>query len=129
MEAYTPPIFNTVPKNDVFGLYEKDQIKYKAVADTMNFNRQEISKATRVATNSIKYEENKIPDQVKVFFIAMTWLLYTTHEHLKDGNKVIQWLDSPNPSCGGFSPKDMIRMGQYKKLVRMVSSYAEGKIP
>ena len=61
--------------------------------------------------------------------MAMTWLLYTTHAHLHDKNKVMQWLDSPNPSCGGFSPKDIILMGQYKKLVRMVSCYAEGKIP
>ena len=36
MEAYTPSIFNTVPKKDIFGLYNKNNLKYKAVADTIN---------------------------------------------------------------------------------------------
>ena len=129
MEAHTPPIFNTVPKNDVFGVYDKGRIRYKAVATAINFNRQEISKATRINISAVKYKESEIPAKIKEFFMAMTWLLYTTHAHLQNKDKVLQWLDSPNPSCGGFSPKDMIRMGQYKKLVNIVSCYAEGKIP
>ena len=131
MEAHTPPIFNTVPKNDIFGLYNKNKghLKYQAVANTINFNRQEVSKATRININAVKYKEDEIPDKIKEFFISITWLLHTTHTYLKDKDKVIKWLDSPNPACGGYSPKDMIRMGQYKKLVRIVSCYAEGKIP
>ena len=131
METYTPSIFNTVPKNDIFGLYNKNKghLKYKAVADTIKFNRQEVSKATHTNISAVKYQENEIPDTIKEFFINITWLLHTTHEYLKDKDKVIQWLDSPNPTCGGFSPKDMLLMGQYKKLVRIVSCYAEGKIP
>ena len=124
-----PHIFNTVPKQDVFGLYGKSKIKYKKVADTLDFSRKEISKATRVAVSSVRYEENKIPDKMKDFFTNMAWLLCVTYEHLKDKNKVMLWLKSPNPICGGFSPKDMICMGQYKKLVKIVSSYVEGDIP
>ena len=124
-----PHIFNTVPKHDVFGFYNKGKINYKEVADTLDFNRKEISKAARVAVSSVRYEENKIPDKMKDFFTAMAWLLYVTHEHLKDKDKVLLWLKSPNPICGGFSPKGMICMGQYKKLVKIVSSYVEGDIP
>ena len=124
-----PHIFNTVPRHDVFGFYNKGRIKYKEVADTLDFSRKEISKAARIAISSVRYEENKIPDKMKDFLGHMAWLLHVTHEHLKDKNKVIQWINSPNPICGGFSPKDMIRMGQYKKLVRIVSSYIEGNTP
>ena len=125
-----PHIFNTVPRRDVFGFYDKgNKLKYKEVADTLDFNRKEIAKATRVAVNSVRYEENKIPDKIKDFLIHMAWLLHVTHKYLKDKQKVIQWIESPNPICGGFSPKDMIRMGQYKKLVRIVSSYVEGDTP
>ena len=127
---FQPHIFNTVPKNDVFGFYNnKGKIQYKEVANILNFNRKEISKAARVAVSSVRYEENKIPDKMKDFLIRMVWLLHVTHKHLKDKNKVIQWIESPNPICGGFSPKDMICMGQYKKLVRIVSSYVEGNTP
>ena len=125
-----PYIFNTVPKNDVFGFYNnKGKIQYKEVASILNFNRKEISKAARVAVSSVRYEENKIPDKMKEFLTAMIWLIHVTYEHLKDENKVIQWINSPNPICGGFSPKDMICMGQYKKLVKIVSSYVEGNTP
>ena len=124
-----PHIFNTVPKNDVFGFYDKGKLQYKEVVNTLNFNRKEISKAVRVAVSSVRYEENKIPDKMKDFLTHMVWLLHVTHKHLKDKNKVIQWIESPNPICGGFSPKDMICMGQYKKLVRIVSSYVEGNTP
>lgn len=123
-------IFNTVPKHDVFGFYDKgNKLKYKEVADILDFSRQEIAKAARIAVNSVRYEENKIPDKMKDFFTHMVWLLHVTHEHLKDKQKVIQWIESPNPICGGFAPKDMICMGQYKKLVRIVSSYVEGNTP
>ena len=124
-----PHIFNTVPKHDVFGFYNKGKIQYKEVANTLNFNRKEISKAARIAVNSVRYEENKIPSRMEEFLKAMVWLLCVTYEHLKDENKVIQWIESPNPICGGLSPKDMIRIGQYKKLNRIVSSYVEGNIP
>ena len=124
-----PQIFNTVAKKNIFNLYNNNKIDYQAVADKMNFNRQEVAKAVRIDLSSVKYEETKIPDEMKVFFQAMILLLNTTHQYLQDENKVIQWLDAPNTSCGGYSPKDMIRMGQYKKLVNIVSSYAEGKVP
>ena len=77
----------------------------------------------------LQYEENNIPDAVKSLLSDMVWLLNVTYSYLKDKNKVIQWLSSPNPICGGFSPKDMILMGQYKKLVKIVHSYIEGDIP
>ena len=57
-----PHIFNTVPQEDVFGFYNKGKIKYKEVASLLNFNRKEISKAARIAVNSVRYEENKIPE-------------------------------------------------------------------
>ena len=107
----------------------KGKYQYKEVAGLLNFNRKEISKAARIAVNSVRYEENKIPDKMKEFLTAMIWLIHVTYEHLKDENKVIQWINSPNPICGGFSPKDMICMGQYKKLVKIVSSYVEGNTP
>ncbi|MBC6415358.1 MAG: hypothetical protein GDA46_03090 [Bdellovibrionales bacterium] len=123
-------IFNTVPKKDVFGFYNhKGKIQYKKVANLLNFNRKEISKAVRISISSVRYEENKIPNKMKEFSTAMIWLIHVTYEHLKDENKMIQWIDSPNPICGGFSPKDMICMGQYKKLVKIVSSYIEGNTP
>ncbi len=124
-----PHIFNTVPKNDIFGFYDKGKIQYKQVANILSFNRKEISKAARVAVSSVRYEEDKMPCKIKDFLTAMVWLLHVTHEHLKDENKVIQWIKSPNPICGGFSPKDMICMGQYKKLVKIVSSYINGNTP
>ena len=130
MDIQTQPlIFNTVPQNDVFGLYNKGKIQYKEVANTLKFNRKQISKASRIAVSSVRYENNKIPEKLKTFLANMAWLLYVTHTYLKDKNKVIQWIETPNPICGGFSPKDMICMGQYKKLVRIVSSYSEGNIP
>lgn len=124
-----PHIFNTVPKRDVFGLYDKGKYKYREIAEILDLKRRDISQAVRVATDSVRFEEDRIPDKMREFLINMVWLLNTTYKHLKDKHKVTQWLDSPNPVCGGVSPKDMIRMGQYKKLVKIVVSYTEGDIP
>ena len=122
-------IFDTVSKRDVFGFYNKGQIQYREIAKTLDLKRKEISRAARVATNSVRYEEDRIPDNVKDLLTSMEWLLNVTYRHFKDKNKVIQWFNSPNPICGGASPKDMICMGQYKKLVKIVNSYVEGDIP
>ena len=69
-----PHIFDTVPKNDVFGFYDKGKLQYKEIANILNFNRKEISKAVRISVNSVRYEENKIPDKMKDFLIRMVWL-------------------------------------------------------
>ena len=66
---FQPHIFNTVPKKDVFGFYDQGKLQYKEVANTLKFNRKEISKAARVAVSSVRYEENKIPDKMKDFLI------------------------------------------------------------
>jgi len=124
-----PHIFNTVSQNNVFGLCDKGKYKYKEIVKTFDFTRKEISKAARVSIDSVRYEENRIPDKVKDFLEQIVWLLNVTHEHLKDKDKVIQWFNSPNPVCGGYSPRDMICMGQYKKLVKIVASYIEGDTP
>ena len=125
-----PHIFNTVPKHDVFGFYnDRGAIQYSAVADTLKFNKKDVSKAVRVDIKLVRYEKSSIPEEIKTFFASIAWLLQVSHQHLQDKDKVIKWLNAPNPVCGGFSPKAMIHMGQYQKLLKIVSSYAEGNIP
>ena len=43
----------------------------------------------------------------------------------KDERKTRAWLRTPNPMLGGVSPRDMVRMGRYDRLLRFVKQAIE----
>ena len=129
MSGPTQQIFDTVPRRDVWGIYKHGKIQYKAVVDKLKLSRKEISQSARVAVSSVRYEENKISKKMKQFIADLIWLLNTTYKYFEDEQKVIQWMNSPNPICGGYSPRELICLGRHKKLVKIVASYVEGDVP
>jgi uncharacterized protein (DUF2384 family) len=46
-----------------------------------------------------------------------------------DDNKTHIWLRTPNPMLGDISPRDMLRMGRYGRLLRFVThAIEEGRL-
>ena len=42
-----------------------------------------------------------------------------------DDKKTRVWLQTPNPMLGDVSPRDMVRMGRYDRLLRFVTQAIE----
>lgn len=122
-------IFNIVPKDDYLSFYKANELQGNRIADFLEFDRQDISKATGVPTSNIRYDD-KMPSLLRDRMREWAILLNLVAGYF-DGNrlKTIQWFTTPNPLLGGLSPRDMIKLGRYNKLLKFVVNAMEQNIP
>lgn len=123
----TLSIFDTVPQ-DYLSFYEGSKPQYNRIAQFLHFNKEDISKATGLSKNSIRYDENMTPE-LKERITEWAILFNLVAGFFKgDAQKTQQWFITLNPLLGNVAPRDMIRFGRYKKLLRFVmNALAENK--
>ena len=128
MPTTSPGIFGTVAKRDHLSLFEDDTPNYEEVVDFLEFKKEDVSKAAGVSLGSVRYDE-KIPAQLRERMREWANLLNLVAEHFQgDGTKTTLWFTMPNPLLGNIPPRDMIRFGRYKKLLKfIVNALAENK--
>ncbi|MCA9395162.1 MAG: DUF2384 domain-containing protein [Candidatus Omnitrophica bacterium] len=113
-------LFDTVAKEDHLSLYENGKPKHSRIFKYLDFNKNDVAKATGVAKNSIRYDY-RIPAEVRDRLKEWANLLNLVAGFFGgDEEKTVQWIMTPNPMLGDFSPRDMIRLGRYKKLIKFI---------
>jgi len=124
----TADVFSNIPKRDILSLFHEDQPEYQDVVKYLKFKKEDISKATGVPLASVRYDE-KIPAELVDRMREWANLLNLVGEHFRgDGHKTALWFSIPNPILGNVSPRDMIRFGRYKKLLKFImNSISENK--
>ena len=128
MPTMSPDIFGTVAKRDHLSLFEDDHPNCEEVVDFLKFKKEDVSKAAGVTLSSVRYDD-KIPVQLRERMREWANLLNLVAEHFQgDGAKTALWFTMPNPLLGNISPRDMIRFGRYKKLLKfIVNALSENK--
>lgn len=121
-------IFDTVPKKDYLDFFQDDRPKYNSIVDFLDFKKEDISKATDVPLNSVRYD-NKIPKELHERIQEWAILLNLVAGHFKgNSQKTTLWFTIPNPLLGNVTPRDMIRFGRYRKLFKfIINALAENK--
>ena len=118
--AHMPELFESIAQQDYLRLYEGKKPQYNRIANLLDLKQDEISDATGVPKTSVRYD-TKMPQQLKERLVEWATLLNLVAGHFKgDRDKTIQWLMTPNPLLGFISPRDMIKLGRYKKLLKFV---------
>ncbi len=121
----SPSIFSTVPDKDYLHLFKGEEPDYQNVVRFMHFKKDEISKATGVSLNLIRYDE-RIPQELRQRFIEWANLLNLVAQFFHgDPKKTALWFTVSNPLLGNLSPKDMLRFGRYKRLMTFVLNSLE----
>ncbi len=120
MQTMNPDIFATVPEKDFLSLYKEKRPQYNRIAEFLDFKKEDVARATGVAQSSVRYDE-KMPLELKERIQEWAVLFNLVAGHFQ-GNalKTAQWFSTLNPLLGNVSPKDMIRLGRYKKLLSFV---------
>ena len=122
-------IFATVPK-DHLALYKENKIQGNRIAHLLSFNQADISKATGVPKSNIRYDEGRMPSELRNRIIEWATILNLVAGYFNgDEEKTIQWFMIPNPFLGGISPRDMIKLGRYNKLIKYVINALAENIP
>jgi hypothetical protein len=114
-------LFNTIPDNDICGLYEKGGINFRKVIDTINFKNEDVAIATNLPQKSMRFD-SKMSNELKKRLTEWAIAINLVATYFKDASKTNIWFQVPNPLFGGITPRDMIRLGRFKKLMKYIQS-------
>jgi len=113
-------LFANIPSKDHLlndGQPDKDKI-----LDFLKFKKEDVAMATGLKKNSIRYEPNRIPieliDRLREWAIAINLVA----SYFKEQEKTMLWFGTTNPLLGNMSPRDMIRLGRFKKLFTFIQN-------
>lgn len=113
-------IFSTVPRADHLAFFHNSKPDYEKVMGFFDFKRDEVAKATGVPVNNVRFDARMPQDlheRIQEWAIAVNLVA----EHFSgDIQKTALWFRIPNPLLGNVSPRDMIRFGRFKKLLKFI---------
>jgi hypothetical protein len=116
-----PSIFSTVPDKDYLGFDSGSTIDFQKVVKFAGLEKKDVSRATGIPVSSVRYEEEKIPRELKDRLTEWANLFNLVAGYFNgDAKKTSLWFKMTNPLLGNITPRDMIRIGRYKKLVSFV---------
>lgn len=76
------------------------------------------------ALKSVCYDD-KIPQELQEHMREWAIALNLVGNFFKDKEKTTLWFHIPNPLLGNVSPRDMIRLGRSKKLLKFIQTTLE----
>jgi len=115
----TATAFDTVPDTNHLGLLGQGTDLRKTV-DFLSLKKEEVAKVGGVSKESVRYDE-KIPTELRERLLQIATVCELVAQHFKgDAQRTALWFSVPNPLLGNISPRDMIRLGRYHKVLRLV---------
>ena len=117
-------VFDSVPKEDPFHIFRGSRPDYQKVVDILNFGKEDVAKASNVPASSVRYD-NKMPRELQERMLEWAITIQLVGQYFDDLERTILWFRVPNPLLGGISPRDMIRVGRFKKLLRFIHTALE----
>ncbi len=117
-------VFDSIPREDRFDLFHGSRPDYEKVVGFLDFRKEDVAKATNVPESSVRYD-NKMPRELQDRMLEWAVAIHLVSEHFGDFDRAMLWFRVPNPLLGGISPRDMIRIGRFKKLLRFVHTALE----
>lgn len=121
MNSPHPALFRTIPKDDYFELFNKGEPDVKKVLALLKYKKEDVSAAISIPVGSVRYDE-KMPQELKERVIEWAVALNLVAGFFKDQEKTVLWFFMPNPLLGEMSPRDMIRVGRFKKLIKFIQT-------
>ena len=119
-QAQTNEIFNNLPQ-DKFKLFKGNSVKGEEIVKILDWKRREVSQASGVKSSAIRYDA-RMPQELKERMREWATVINLVAEFFDDKDKTMRWLFTSNPFLGEQTPRDMIRLGRSKKLIKFIRS-------
>jgi hypothetical protein len=117
---YTPTLFQNVARHDSLGFWAGQTLDYRKVTEFLDFTTADVSRLAGVAKSSVRFDD-KIPFEVKERLEWTANICNLVFDFFGNEVKTALWFKAPNPLLGNVAPRDMIRLGRYKKLLLFVT--------
>jgi len=120
-------LFKSVPSHGYLGLL-KEGGSPKNTADFLEFDRSDVARAIGISEASVRYDE-RMPKELEQRLREIAVICELVAEHFNgDTKKTALWFQVSNPTLGNISPRDMIRLGRYQKLLKFIQNALTGNI-
>ena len=113
-------LFETIPKEDYLTLFPSGDTDYEKVVDLLDFRKKDVARASNVALHSVRYDPPKMPRELRDRIQEWAITLNLVAQFFRDEQKTVLWFKTPNPLLGDIAPRDMIRIGRFKKLRQFI---------
>ncbi len=114
-------LFGTVPREDYLDLFPSGGTDYERAVGLLGFKKKDVARASNVPLQSIRYDRKmpkELEDRVSEWAVALALVA----QFFRDGPKTILWFKTPNPLLGNLAPREMIRVGRFRKLHRFINN-------
>lgn len=116
------PLFRTSPPDYFHFFNDEAFVDGEKVVKTLKYKKEDVAAATNLPLTSVRYEEKKMPTELRERLTEWATALNLVGSFFQDKKKTIIWFFMPNPHLGGISPRDMIRIGRFKKLLTFIQT-------
>jgi uncharacterized protein (DUF2384 family) len=113
-------LFETVPKEDYLTLFPSGGPDYQRVVELLEFRKKDVARASDVALHSVRYDPPKMPRELEDRMQEWAIALNLVAQFFRDEQKTVLWFKTPNPLLGDIAPRDMIKIGRFKKLRQFI---------
>ena len=115
-------LFDTVPKQDYLSLFPASGTDYHKVIRLLDFKKHDVARASNIAIQSVRYDPPRMPRQLVERLNEWAVALNLVAQFFRDEQKTVLWFKTPNPLLGDITPRDMIRVGRFRKLHRFIQN-------
>jgi uncharacterized protein (DUF2384 family) len=113
-------LFETIPREDYLSLFPSGDTNYEKVIDLLDFKKKDVARASNLALNSVRYDPPKMPKELQDRIQEWAVALNLVAQFFRDEQKTVLWFKTPNPLLGDIAPRDMIKIGRFKKLRQFI---------
>ena len=122
-------LFDTVPKDDPLLLFPGGDTDYQRVVKLLDFKKRDVAKASQISLQSVRYDQ-KMPKELEERVREWALALSLVAGYFKSEDKTVLWFKTQNPLLGNIAPRDMIRIGRFKKLQQFIlNALGENELP
>lgn len=113
-------LFDNIPKVDHLNFWVNNEVDYNKVSDFLEFDKNELSKIGGISKQSVRLD-HRIPQALKERLRDIALICALVAEYFEgDAQKTALWFKTSNPMLGDVTPRDMVRLGRAKKLIRFI---------
>jgi len=119
--------FINVPQHNYLELYDSDERRHAGrVANFLRFEPSDLSQFAGLPKRQVRSVKDLPRDLLnRLIEIGNICELVAGHFH-GDQHKTYLWFTLPNMMLGNIAPRDMIRIGRYRKLYKFVIDALSG---
>lgn len=122
MPTANAALFNTVSSQDLGKFFSKGgEVEAEKVVKFLKYKKEDVAVASDTPVSSIRYDEKMTAD-LKQRMVEWATAINAVASYFNDLDRTILWFQVSNPLLGDISPRDMIRLGRFKKLQKFIQT-------